>query len=253
VKSARGLLSAAIIAALLAVSGCGDSGGGHGKLTISAAASLKRAFTAYAGHFRPARPRFSFAGSDQLAAQIRQGAAPDVFAAANTRLPDSLHRAGLVDAPVVFAANRLVLAVPAGSGRVRSLADLAGPGVTIVTGSPSVPVGAYTREVLGRLAPGKRREILANVRSEEPDVQGVVGKLTQGAADAGFVYATDVRAAGGRLRALELAPALRPRVAYAVARVTRSGHRAQARAFIAGLLHGAGARDLRAAGFDPPP
>jgi molybdate transport system substrate-binding protein len=247
------LQSAVIVAALLAVSGCGDSGGGHSTLTVSAAASLKRAFVAYGAHFRPARVRFSFAGSDQLAAQIRQGAAPDVFAAANTKLPDSLYRAGLVDAPVVFAASRLVIAAPAGSSRIKSLADLAAPGVTIVVGSPSVPVGAYTREVLGRLARERRRPILANVRSEEPDVQGVVGKLTQGAADAGFVYATDVRAAGGRLRALELAPALRPRVAYGVARVRRSSHGAQARAFIAGLLRGAGARDLRAAGFEPPP
>jgi molybdate transport system substrate-binding protein len=247
------LQSAAMITALLAVSGCGDSGGGPGRLTVSAAASLKRAFTAYGAHLRPVRVRFSFAGSDQLAAQIRQGAAPDVFAAANTKLPDSLHRAGLVDAPVAFAANRLVIAVPAGSSRIESLADLAGPGVTIVIGSPSVPVGAYTREVLGRLAPERRRAILANVRSEEPDVQGVIGKLTQGAADAGFAYATDVRAAGGRLRAVELASALRPRVAYAVARVRRSSHRAQAHAFITGLLHGTGARDLRAAGFEPPP
>jgi molybdate transport system substrate-binding protein len=252
VRSAWRPVSATIVAALLTVSGCGDSGG-HSQLTVSAAASLKRAFTAYGGHYRPSRVRLSFAGSDQLAAQIRQGATPDVFAAGNTKLPDSLHRAGLVDAPVVFAANRLVIAVPAGSSRIQSLADLAGPGVTIVTGSPSVPAGAYTREVLGRLAPPQRRAILANVRSEEPDVQGVVGKLTQGAADAGFVYATDVRAAGGRLRALELAAALRPRVAFAVARVSRSGHGAQARAFIAGLLHGAGARDLRAAGFEPPP
>jgi molybdate transport system substrate-binding protein len=253
VRSAFRLLSAAIVAVVLAGSGCRDSRGGQSQLTVSAAASLKRAFTAYGEHFRAARVRFSFAGSDQLAAQIRQGASVDVFAAANTALPDSLHRAGLVDTPVVFAANRLVIAVPAGSSRIRSPGDLARPGVTIVTGSPSVPVGAYTRKVLGRLAPAQRRAILANVRSEEPDVQGVVGKLTQGAADAGFVYATDVRAAGVRLRAVELAPAQRPRVAYAIALVSRSGRRAQARAFIAGLLRGAGASDLRAAGFEPPP
>jgi molybdate transport system substrate-binding protein len=242
-----------LLAALVTAAGCGDSGSGRPRLTVSAAASLKRAFTAYGGHFSQALVRFSFGGSDQLAAQVRRGAAPDVFAAANTKLPAALHSAGLVDEPVVFAYNRLVIAVPAGAPRVRTLADLATPGVTIVSGSPSVPVGAYTRQVLARLAPAQRRAILANVRSQEPDVQGVVGKLTQGAADAGFVYATDVRAARGRLRAIELAPALRPRVAYAIARVTRSGHPTQARAFIAGLLHGPGARDLRAAGFDPPP
>ena len=56
--------------------------------------------------------RASFAGSDELAAQIRQGVKPDVFASANTKLPDELFEEGLVEKPVVFAANELVLAVP---------------------------------------------------------------------------------------------------------------------------------------------
>jgi molybdate transport system substrate-binding protein len=241
------------IVALLAIAGCAGSGGGRPQLTVSAASSLKEAFASYGRQFPPARTRFSFAGSDELAAQIRQGARPDVFASANTKLPEALHRAGLVDAPVAFASNRLVLAVPAGSRRVASLSDLETPGVTIAAGSRSVPVGAYTRQVLARLPLREGQRILANVRSEEPDVRGVVGKLTQGAVDAGFVYVTDVRAARGRLRAIELPAGVRPRVAYAVARVRGSGHAKQARAFIAGLLDGAGSRDLRAAGFEPPP
>ena len=77
-------------------------------------------------------------------------------------------------------------------------------GVKIAIGSESVPIGSYTREVLGRLPPGAGQAILGNVRSNEPDVKGIVGKLTQGAADAGFVYVTDVNAAGERLRAIEL-------------------------------------------------
>ena len=59
-----------------------------------------------------------------------------------------------------------------------------------------MPIGAYTREVLGRLGRAERAAILANVRSNEPDVAGVVGKLTQGAVDAGFVYVD--RRPGGR-------------------------------------------------------
>jgi molybdate transport system substrate-binding protein len=242
-----------VVVALLALAGCGGSGEGKPQLTVSAAASLKDAFTSYGRQFSPARVRFSFAGSDELAAQIRQGFRPDVFGSANTKLPAALHRAGLVDAPVVFASNRLVIAVPAGSRRVASVSDLQARGVTIAAGSPSVPVGAYTRELLARLPPRQGRRILANVRSNEPDVRGIVGKLTQGAVDAGFVYVTDVGATGGRLSAIELPAAARPRVAYAVARVRRSAHRGQARAFIQGLLRGAGARALRAAGFEPPP
>ena len=142
--------------------------------------------------------RASFAGSDELAAQIRQGVKPDVFASANTKLPDELYEEGLVEKPVVFAANQLVLAVPADS-TVRGLDDLAKPGTTIAMGSESVPVGAYTRKVLDGLPAGERYAILANVRSNEPDVAGVVGKVAQGAVDAGFVYITDVEATEGKL------------------------------------------------------
>ena len=76
-------------------------------------------------------------------------------------------------------------------------------------GSESVPIGSYTRETLAKLPPDQEQAILANVRSNEPDVKGIVGKLTQGAADAGFVYVTDVNATGGELEAIELPEAAR--------------------------------------------
>ena len=110
---------------VLAVAACGDDddqapGGGGGKpqLTVSAAASLKTAFTEYGKQFPDADARFSFAGSDELAAQIEQGVKPDVYAAANTKLPDELYAKGLVEKPTVFAGNRLVLAVPAEDAKV---------------------------------------------------------------------------------------------------------------------------------------
>jgi molybdate transport system substrate-binding protein len=244
--------------ALLALVGCGDDGGGDDggdrpALTVSAAASLKGAFTEYGRAFEDASARFSFAGSDELAAQIERGVRPDVFAAANTKLPQQLHERGLVERPVVFAGNRLVLAVPADGSPVPSLADLREDGVTLAVGAASVPIGSYTRTVLDRLPEAQRRAILANVRSEEPDVAGIVGKLTQGAVDAGFVYVSDVRGAGGKLRAIELPEALQPSVAYGVAVVEGSDHADQARAFIDGLLDGAGRRALEEAGFEPPP
>jgi molybdate transport system substrate-binding protein len=197
--------------------------------------------------------RYSFGGSDSLAAAIRAGARPDVFASADTKLPAQLYAARLVEKPVAFAGNRLVLAVPAGSTKVRSLADLEKPAVTIVAGSASVPVGSYTREVLKRLPPPKSKKILANVRSNEPDVAGVLGKLTQGAADAGFVYITDVKATGGRLRAIDLPAALQPHVAYAAAVVKGTRRPDQAVKYISGLLTGEGRAALARAGFEPPP
>jgi molybdate transport system substrate-binding protein len=240
---------ALVLAAVVA--GCGASS--KPTLTVSAATSLKTAFTAYGHDFSDASVRASFAGSDELAAQIRQGVRPDVFASANTKLPDALYKQGLVEKPVVFAANRLVLAVPAAGAKVSGLADLAKPGTTIAMGSPSVPIGAYTRKVLAKLPAGQAQAILGNVRSNEPDVGGVVGKVTEGAVDAGFVYVTDVRAADGKLRAISLPAPLQPQVAYGVAVVKGSKHRQQAQAFVNGLLTGEGRKRLDAAGFMRPP
>jgi molybdate transport system substrate-binding protein len=249
------LLAILFVAGLLALAACGgdDAGGGKPALTVSAAASLKTAFTEYGRQFPDASARFSFAGSDELAAQIEKGVKPDVFAAANTKLPDALHAKGLVEKPTVFAGNRLVLAVPADAAQVGSLEDLERGGVKLAIGSQDVPVGAYTRTILAKLPAAQRRAILGNVRSEEPDVGGITGKLTQGAVDAGFLYASDVRATDDRLKAIELPEALQPPVAYGVAVVKGAKHPAEAKAFIAGLLDGAGADALRGAGFEPPP
>jgi molybdate transport system substrate-binding protein len=240
------------LASLAALTACGGSDE-KPLLTVSAATSLKAAMTAYANGFGDAKVRASYAGSDQLAAQIRQGVKPDVFASANTTLPEQLYEQGLVQKPVVFAANRLVLAVPASGSHVTSLDDLAKPGTTIAMGAPSVPVGSYTRKVLSKLPAAEAKTILANVRSNEPDVGGVVGKVSQGAVDAGFVYVTDVKAADGKLKAIDLPAALQPKVSYGVAVVKGTRHPTQARAFVDGLLHGDGRKQLDRAGFLPPP
>ena len=196
--------------------------------------------------------RLSFAGSDELAAQIRQGAKVDAYAAANTRLPDELHADGLLDKPVEFATNEFVLAVPKDSD-IDSIDDLTRDGTTVVVGSESVPIGSYTRETLAKLPPGQEEAILGNVRSNEPDVKGIVGKLTQGAADAGFVYVTDVNATGGELRSIELPAELEPNVTYGAGVVTKSEHAELARRFVDGLMDGECGRALSAAGFGPAP
>jgi molybdate transport system substrate-binding protein len=246
--------AAALVAAGAALaSGCGDRG--STRLVVSAAASMQDALTACAPGFDRAQDadlKLSFAGSDELAAQVRQGAKVDVYAAANTGLPDRLHREGLLGPPVRFATNRFVLAVPEGSS-IRSLEDLVKPGTKLVIGSASVPIGAYTRETLARLPSAKARAILANVRSNEPDVRGIVGKLAQGAADAGFVYVSDVDATNGKLRAIALPAKLQPRVTYAAGVVRQAARPELARRFVAGLARGGCAKALKAAGFGPAP
>ena len=253
----------AILAVLLALASgltlaaCGDddasSGAtsGSGQVVVSAAASLKTALTSYGEQF-DGTVRLSFAGSDELAGQIRQGIKPDVFAAANTKLPDELYEEGLVEQPVTFATNQLVLATPAGSTKVASLDDLSGRGVTLAIGAEGVPVGDYTRKVLGGLPPAQSEAVLGNVRSNEPDVGGIVGKLTQGAVDAGFVYRSDVGAAAGKLTAIELPAKLEPTVEYGVAIVKGAANRAGGQAFVDGLLEGAGAQALKDNGFGAP-
>jgi molybdate transport system substrate-binding protein len=254
----NGRKALALAVAVPLIAACGSGGGngaGHSEptLTVSAAASLKKAFTTYGTQFSAASARFSFAGSDTLAAQIEQGVKPDVFASANTKLPNLLYRKGLVEKPVVFAANKLVLAVPAGSSKVKNLADVEKRGVALVVGTSTVPVGDYTDTVLARLAPASHAAVLANVRDREPDVTDIVGKLAQGAADAGFLYITDVTASSGKLKAIDLPSNLQPRVAYGVAVLKGAAHPTQARQFVGGLLSGAGRNDLLADGFLAPP
>ncbi len=244
----------AVLGSGLVLAACG-SGGASSRpdLKVSAAASLKAAFTTYGQQFSAAHVSYSFAGSDVLAAQIEQGVRQDVFASANTKLPDQLYAKGLVSKPVTFAANRLVIAVPASSNKISSVADLEKPGVTVAIGAANVPIGIYTRKVLAKLGRAGSTRILKNVRSQEPDVSGIVGKLTQGAVDAGITYVTDVTATKGALKAIALPSSLEPVVAYGIAIVKGAAHRAQAQQFINGLLIGRGHDDLLKAGFLPPP
>jgi molybdate transport system substrate-binding protein len=239
------------LAALLAIAlvACGDDDDDEPRLVVSAAASMTEALNACGPLLGDVR--YSFAGSDELAAQIQQGVKPDVFASANTKLPEQLHEEGRLSEPVEFATNELVIAVPKGS-QVDSVDDLAADGVKLAMGSESVPIGSYTRETLAKLPEAQSDAILANVRSNEPDVKGIVGKLTQGAVDAGFVYVTDVAAAAGELSAVELPADLEPDVTYAAGVVDGAKEPERAREFVEGLLEGPCARALRAAGFGPP-
>jgi molybdate transport system substrate-binding protein len=252
------LAAVAAIALAIASAGCGDdestasSGGDKPRLVMSAAASMTEALEACAPDFSDATVRLQFAGSDELAAQIRQGVTPDVYAAANTTLPEELNEEGLLSKPVKFATNEFVLAVSKDSD-IKSIDDLAAEGVTIAIGAEDVPIGSYTRETLAKLPPNQEKAILDNVRSNEPDVKGIVGKLTQGAADAGFVYATDVNATDGELKAIKLPADLQPTVTYGAGVVEGAKQPEQAQTFVDQLVSGPCADALEVAGFGPAP
>jgi molybdate transport system substrate-binding protein len=209
-------------------------------VTVFAAASLTNVFPQIDN-----RQRYSFAGSNTLAAQIRQGAPADVFASANTALPEQLYAEGLVEKPVVFTRNALMLIVPRSNpAELHSVYDLRRPGVKLVVAAKGVPVGDYTRVVLHNLGLDD-----VNVVSNENDVREVLAKVVLGEADAGFVYTTDARTVRGKVATIGIRWSAQPIVRYAVAVVKASRHKTAARAFVRRLLAGPGQAKLRAAGF----
>lgn len=215
------------------------------RITVYAAASLTDVFPRIDGS-----QRYSFGGSNMLAAQIEHGAPADVFASANTRLPSRLHAKRLCSKPVVFARNALVIVVPsANPARIRSVRDLTLPGVKVVVAGPGVPVGDYTLEALkhARLSTA----VLANVVSRETDVREVLAKVALGEADAGLVYATDAKTVAGRVTVIRLPARAQPTVRYGICVVEASGNAAAARAFVATVLSKTGQAKLAAAGFLP--
>jgi molybdate transport system substrate-binding protein len=235
-------------AALLALAAAAASPGGRqaarAQITVYAAASLTDVFP------RIARgERYSFAGSNTLAAQIAQGAPADVFASANTSLPRQLHRKGLCARPVVFSRNALVLIVPTSNpAAIRSVYDLRRPGVKLDVAAPGVPVGSYTLRALKNM---NLSSVVSNVVSEETDVREVLAKVALGEADAGFVYSTDARTAARKVRVIRLPARAQPNVAYGMCVVSATRHKADARAFVRKVLSKAGQARLVAAGFLP--
>jgi molybdate transport system substrate-binding protein len=238
-------LSAVLVAAVALVTGFTTTRA-DGPANVYAAASLTDVFPKVSPS-----SRFQFSGSNQLALQISRGAPADVFASASPVYTQGLFRDGLVEKPRTFATNALVLAVPRSNpARIRSVFDLAKrPKLKLVVAGQNVPIGVYTREVLKRVALLK---VLRKAVSQEPDVKGIVGKLALGEADAGFVYATDVRAASSRLVAIPLPKRSQPTVRYEVAVVKGSKNREAALELVADLLSTDGRGELRKAGFGLP-
>jgi molybdate transport system substrate-binding protein len=246
-----------ILALLLALAACGgddesaadtgstDTGAAAAPINVFAAASLTEVFPAI-----DPSPQYNFAGSDELAAQIREGAPADVYAAASSKYPQELFDEGLVEEPVTFASNRLVLIVPKDNpAGIEGVNDVTKKGAKLVIAAEGVPVGDYTREVLDSLGLTKA---LDNVVSQEEDVKGVVGKVALGEADAGFVYATDAIVAADDVTVIELPEGSQPPIEYQIAVVSSSENKEAAQAFVDEVLGPDGQAQLEAAGFVVP-
>lgn len=215
-------------------------------LNVFAAASLTEVFPKI-----DKSERYSFAGSDQLALQIRQGAPADLFASASPRYTELAYRDGYVQKPVVFATNRLIVLLPKSNpAGIKTVYDLRRPGLKIVIGDKAVPIGTYTRQILDAL--GITNDVMSNVVSQETDVKGIVSKVALGEADAGFVYRTDARPVAGRTRTIALPDWAQPPIRYEIAIVKSSEHAAAARAYLKKVTSTRGRKLLAAAGFGLP-
>jgi len=233
-------------------------------LTVFAAASLSDAFTELGHTLEQQRPgltvRFNFAGSQQLAAQLEQGARADVFASADDRWMSYLRDRHLVSGePAVFARNRLVVIVPkANPARIGRLKDLARGGVKLILAADAVPVGHYSRTVLqnlGRdpaLGADYPRRAIANVVSEEENVKAVAGKVQLGEGDAGIVYRSDVTpAVARRVKVIEIPAEANVMAAYPMAMLDAAAAREAAQAFMDLVLSSAGQQTLARRGLIP--
>jgi molybdate transport system substrate-binding protein len=237
----------AAVAATLALAGLATSahGAARAQITVYAASSLTNVFPAI-----DSTEKYSFGGSNALAAQITLGAPADVFASANLTLPNQLFAKGLCSQPVVFTRNTLVIVVPKTNPKnIHSIYDLAKPGVKLDVAGPGVPVGSYTLQILKNM--NLTASVTKNVVSQETDVREVLAKVALGEADAGFVYSTDAKTVPGQVTVLKVPAWAQPKVQYGICVVAKSGDKTDAQAFINTVLSKAGQAQLLAYGFLP--
>ena len=263
---------AALLLGILLLAGCGGSAAGSASssetavVTVFAAASLTDVFQEAAGSFsrsgHTGNVEFNFAGSQQLAGQLREGARADIFASADEMQMQTAVEAGRIEENSVktFACNRLII----GYGRevsgdsaapgLESLLKLAEPGHKIVVGAEAVPIGQYTRQFLAsaeqddRLGPSFRAGFEANIVSEEQNVRGILSKLQLGEADAGVVYASDL-VGETELQRVEIPAHLNTSAVYPIALTRDSRQPEQAATFVTFLFSEEGTAVLESHGF----
>jgi molybdate transport system substrate-binding protein len=251
----RSLAGALVV--LLAATGCSSgsrSAAGsslHGSVTVLAAASLTEAFGTLAEQFEAAHPgisvKLSFGASSALAQQINAGAPADVFGSAAVRNMQQVISAGGATGSSNFAKNVLEIAVPPSNpAGVRQLSDLARPGVKVALCQAQVPCGAVAQQVFSNAG------ITVKPVTEEADVTSTLTKVETGEVDAGLVYLTDVRSAGGKVNGIPIEDSVNAATEYPIAALSKASNPAAAAAFVAYVLSADGQAVLAADGFEKP-
>jgi molybdate transport system substrate-binding protein len=223
-----------------------------GNLTVFAASSLTNAFNTAEKGLEVDSPGFkgtySFAGSQDLVTQLLNGAPADVIATANTDTMAQLVAKGLVETPVAFCQNKLEIAVAPGNPLgIKSLADLNNPGVKLVIGDPSVPVGEYVTDI----------EASDSIHFTPVSLQlsdaSVLEQLESGDANGALVFVTDVIGAAGKVTGVPIPNAQNKIGTYEIAALKASSNLTAAEAFVTSAVSGAIQEELLSAGFLPPP
>jgi molybdate transport system substrate-binding protein len=222
-----------------------------GTVTVFAAASLQQAFTTLGQQFEAAHPgtkvAFNFGPSSGLATQITAGAPADVYASASTKNMDQVVKAAAATSPTDFASNTMEIAVPdKNPAGVTGLSDLVKPAVKVALCQVAVPCGGTVAKVF------TNAKIVVNPVTQEIDVKAVLTKVTLGEVDAGVVYVTDVRAAGGKVKGIQIPANVNASTVYPIATLTKAPNKATAAAFTEYVLSQDGARVLIADGFAKP-
>ncbi|NBE50943.1 molybdate ABC transporter substrate-binding protein [Streptomyces boluensis] len=243
------------VAVLVPLAACGgtddkkDTGGKAGQrteLTVLAAASLTDVFKTAGAAYEKEHPgtelKFSFEGSQELAAKVRQGAPADALVTADTKTMTDL-KADTGTASVI-AKNRLVIATGKGNPKgIKELKDLAASDLKVVLAAPEVPVGRYSAQVLDKA------DVKVKPVSQEPNVRAVLSKVELGEADAGIVYRTDVTAADGKAEGIAIPDAQNAVASYPAATLKSSEHPDAAAEFVKWLRSPEARKILLDAGF----
>jgi molybdate transport system substrate-binding protein len=227
----------------------GSAGAPKADLTVLAASSLTDVFETAGAAYEKENPgtkvNFSFAGSQELAAQVKQGAPADALVTADTKTMDGLRSD--TGSPTVIAKNRLVIAVGEGNPKkIAELKDLSESELKVVLAASEVPVGRYSKQILDS------QKIDVKPVSQEPNVRAVLSKVELGEADAGLVYKTDAATAPKKVDAVKIPDAENAIADYPAATLKTSRHSEAAAAFVKWLSTPTAQKILRDAGFEKP-
>lgn len=246
-----------VAAGLLALAACSSSKPAsttskstvRGTILVAAASSLTEAFSALKYRFEARHPgstiNLLFGASSDLQTQIAQGAPVDVFASASEQNMQALGNQAV--RPTDFVKNTLEIAVPPSNpAHIARVADLAKPGVKVAVCDPAVPCGVVAAQVFTNAG------ITVHPKASLADVKSTLAAVESGEVDAGLVYVTDVRAAGGKVTGVPIPADVNASTTYPIAVLKGAKNKTLARAWIAFVRSAAGRAVLTQDGFVQP-